>query len=201
MTSGKMGIIEYRLILRILFRGEAMENIYMRSMFAVLLTLAVVSGCASYQQPSATEPHATATFQRSAATGGNVFSQGRLLSFFIASNDECSEAPRAAFFGTGDFSGDRKKVRVRTDDALKVLAFLEVNDAGGAPYQRTGQTRCTSEASFTSTEGQSYFIGLETMEDDSQCSITIIEEESGNAPTDLLVGDDVCSGKPDLIPD
>lgn len=165
--------------------------------------LTMLSGCASYEQPDESAPHAKATFQRSAGTGGNIISQGRLLSYYVATNDECSEAPRVAFFGTGDFAGNQKSIRLRSGEVVKILAFLEVNDAGGfgASYKRTGQTRCTVEASFVPKEGQDYLIGLEVGEQDNECMLSVIDGASAVTPPDLTVDDNVCSSKPNTIPD
>ena len=161
----------------------------------------LLGACATYDQPKDTAPHASAVFKRSAGSGGNLITQGRLLSYYIATNDDCSEAPRTAFFGTGDLSGNEKSIRLKSGEPIKLLAFMKINDAGfkGGTYQRIGQNRCVSEAMFTPINGQSYDIAFEM--DAASCALNITNSQSKTAPSDLIVDEKVCVSKPKTIPD
>lgn len=169
-----------------------------------LLGLVIISGlqaCATYEQPSYETPHAIAKFKRGAGEGGNILTQGRLVSYYIATNNTCSEAPRVAFFGTGDLSGDEKSVRISTGDTIKMLAFIEVNTAGseGGIYQRTGQSRCVAEAEFVPSSGAVYDVVLSY--DGNTCALDVKDGGTAVSVEGLKQTDDVCSSKPNAIPD
>lgn len=167
----------------------------------VLTAVLGLQACATYEQPSKDEPYAEAVFNRGAGEGGNVFSQGRLVSYYIAKNETCSEAPRVAFFGTGDLSGNEKSVRLVPGEPLKMLAFIQVNDAGfeSGQYQRTGEFKCTSEIEFTPVSGAKYDIVLSLANE--TCLLNVTNQASGSMPDDLVQSDSVCASKPNMIPD
>ncbi len=158
--------------------------------------------CATFDQPASSEPHATVNFLRSAGEGGNLMTQGRILSYFVSANESCSEAPRVAAFATGDFGSDSKSVRLPIIEPVKLLAWLRVNDAGyeGGAYQRTGQFDCSAEAQFTPQNGEDYSVSMNISEE-AVCRFIIVHADSGEAPSDLVVSDEICTEKPTMIPD
>ncbi len=169
---------------------------------ASLIAAGLISACTTYDQPAQSEPHASISFQRSAGEGGNLLTQGRIISYFVANNESCSEAPRVAAFATGDLAGSQKTIRLPVDSPVKLLAWLRINDAGfeGGTYQRVGQFDCSAAAKFTPADGQSYIASF-SVDDEANCEFLIIDSSNDSAPIDLDVSEAVCAEKPKMIPE
>ena len=160
---------------------------------ALSLALLTLASCASYPQPNTSEPHATLVFDRSAGRGGNIISQGRLLTFFIAEDAQCSKRTKVAYFGTGDFRSDQRTVRVPSDVPVTVLAAFRINHASGIGVNavRTGEEDYSSQARFIPKEGAIYKVAL-NQNYPGDYNINVRTDGSDEVPSDLEVGKSIC---------